>query len=134
MRIKHESLIIILKKTGNIENSFEKIDTRFFEINKILNDLNKSKALLKKTNYVAPHDYSAKYTPSHSYTLHIKDEKTDQECLSSIYNDLKRSKVLSHSDFNLVRIHFLKYRTIKLGKIDVKSSKRRRKAISLGIA
>ena len=118
-------LIIILKKTGNIENSFEKIDTRFFEINKILNDLNKSKALLKKTNYVAPHDYSAKYTPSHSYTLHIKDEKTEnnEENLSSIYNDLKKSKVLSHSDFNLVRIHFLKYRTMKLSKIDVKSTK-----------
>lgn len=118
-------LIIILKKTGNIENSFEKIDTRFFEINKILKDLNKSKALLKKTNYVAPHDYSAKYTPSHSYTLHIKDEKTEnnEENLSSIYNDLKRSKVLSHSDFNLVRIHFLKYRTMKLSKIDVKSTK-----------
>jgi hypothetical protein len=60
--------------------------------------------LLKKTNYIAPHDYSSKYTPSHGYTLHIKDEKTENsvESLTSIYNDLKKSKVLSQSDFNLV--------------------------------
>lgn len=37
------------KKSGTITNSFERIDGQFFEINKILNDLNESKALLRKT-------------------------------------------------------------------------------------
>ncbi|RNA40896.1 hypothetical protein BpHYR1_010724 [Brachionus plicatilis] len=38
-----------LKKSGTMTNSFERIDSQFFEINRILNDLNESKALLRKT-------------------------------------------------------------------------------------
>lgn len=57
-----------------IEHSFDKIDTKFFEINKILQDLSKSKALLQRTNYTTT---------------------------TSCHTDLRKSKSMSQSDYNL---------------------------------
>lgn len=75
-----------MKKTGTIENSFDKIDNRFLEINKILNDLNQSKALLQKTSYLTSSNHNicptttnvnhAQATPCNGISVRIV-EKSD---------------------------------------------------------
>ncbi|CAF0920998.1 unnamed protein product [Brachionus calyciflorus] len=59
-----------LMSSGTITNSFERIDSQFFEINKILTDLNESKALLEKTRV-----YRNEKFESDSATLNSRPEE-----------------------------------------------------------
>ena len=43
--------LYIFKNTENLGSSFEKMDSKFSQINKILNDLNQSKILLLKSKF-----------------------------------------------------------------------------------
>ena len=67
--LKFKVLNFKKQKSGKIENSFEKIDNRFFELNKILSDINESKLLLQKTSYIPPIPHSTRYMPCIGYNL-----------------------------------------------------------------